>query len=245
MKIALCLLLLGCHCRAAFLVATAGDSFADALYLAMKVRADLLKRHDIEIVRWSRANIGFTRLDFFDYPGWLRDNSALGQADLCVVQIGSNDLQSIRTGKYQWAFFATDPWKELYAARVAGMLATLEQNRCKQVAWVLPPAFEGNPVMAKGSVPVSQVQADVVASGPAVAFDVVTSEGDYQSDNIHYGRDLMLRMGPALVEVVEATRDLIEGRCLACHGPRVADQMLRARKILPLRVHAQKSSLAK
>ena len=40
---AICLLLLCVYSRAGMVVATVGDSFADALYLAMKVRPDLLK----------------------------------------------------------------------------------------------------------------------------------------------------------------------------------------------------------
>jgi len=238
-KIAVCLLLLWTQSRAAIVVATVGDSFADALYLAMKVRPDLLKQHDLKLVRWSRANIGFTRLDFFDYPGWLRDNNALGQVDLCVVQIGSNDLQSIHTGKYQWAFFGTEAWRDLYGSRVASMLGTLQESRCKQIAWVLQPGFERNPVMARGKVPVSQVQAKVLASSPAVAFDVVTGQDDYQKDNVHYGRGLMLRMGTALVELAETTRQLIDGKCVTCHDSAIVDQMFRARETPPLRVHAR------
>lgn len=239
MKIAVAFLLLWSHLHAAIVVATIGDSFADALYLAMKVRPDLLKQHDIKIVRWSRANIGFTRLDFFDYPAWLHDNAALGQVDLCIVQIGSNDLQSIHTGKYQWAFFGNDQWRELYGKRVTDMLVTLQQSRCKQIAWMLQPGFEKSPVMAKGKVPVVQVQTKALAASAAVAFDVVTGKDDYQADNIHYGRGLMLRMGPALVQLADTARELIEGNCVACHGPAIADQVFRARDLLPLRVHAR------
>jgi hypothetical protein len=47
-------------------VATVGDSFADALYLAMKVRPDLLKQHDITLVRWS------PRQDRLHAPGFVR-----------------------------------------------------------------------------------------------------------------------------------------------------------------------------
>ncbi|HEV8145178.1 MAG TPA: hypothetical protein VGP79_02280 [Bryobacteraceae bacterium] len=239
MKIAICLLLLCVYSRAGMVVATVGDSFADALYLAMKVRPDLLKQHEITLVRWSRAKIGFTRLDLFDYPGWLRDNDALGQADLCVVQIGSNDLQSIRTGKNAWAFFGSDAWKELYATRVAGMLATLQQKRCKQIAWFLQPGFENHPSMARGRAPVNQVQAKVVAPTAAVVVEVVTGKDDYQADHVHYGRELMLRIGPALLEMADTARELTDGKCLSCHNPSIAEQTFRAREKQPLRVHGR------
>ncbi len=55
-------------------VATIGDSFADAIYLAMKARPDLLKKHDIKLVRWSRPIIGLARTDYFDYSGWLSES---------------------------------------------------------------------------------------------------------------------------------------------------------------------------
>src|ERR1035438_570533 len=102
---------------AATTVATVGDSFADAFYMGMRSQPNLLKKHDIQIVRWSRPIIGLTRADFFDYPTWLRDNAKLGTVDVCVVQIGTNDVQSIQwDGK--WVKFASDRWNSVYAERV-------------------------------------------------------------------------------------------------------------------------------
>ena len=78
--------------RAAVTVATVGDSLADAVYLGMKLQPGLLKQNDIHLMRWSRAKIGLTRTDYFDYATWLRENKELGRADFCVVQMGANDL---------------------------------------------------------------------------------------------------------------------------------------------------------
>jgi hypothetical protein len=92
------LILLATSARAVT-VATVGDSLADAVYLGMKLQPDLLKKNGIHLVRWSRAKIGLTRTDYFDYTDWLRVNNDLGTADFCVVQLGANDLQSISIRK--------------------------------------------------------------------------------------------------------------------------------------------------
>src|SRR5579863_692256 len=99
-------------------VATVGDSLADAVYLGMKLQPDLLKKNEIHLTRWSRAKIGLTRTDYFDYTSWLRDNDELGSADICVVQLGANDLQSIHIGKNKWVFVGTQIWQRMYQERV-------------------------------------------------------------------------------------------------------------------------------
>jgi len=220
-------------------IATIGDSFADALYLAMRVRPDLLKQHDVKLVRWSRAKIGLTRLDYFDYPGWLREDPGAPPADVCVVQIGSNDLQSILVSRGRWAAFGSDQWRSMYAGRAANMLNAMRTNRCKQVAWLLQPGFEKRDFMARGQKVVSQVQAGVVESSSGVVFDVVTSKDDYQFDNIHYNRPFMLRMGPALIRLAEASKEVVDGKCLGCHSAAAAAQVFGTRDLLPLRVHAR------
>src|SRR5713101_420723 len=120
-------------------VATIGDSFADAIYLAMKARPDLLKKHDIKLVRWSRPIIGLARTDYFDYSGWLSESEKL--ADVCVIQIGSNDMQSLHDGG-KYLAFGTDQWKEVYRSRVKDMAGILADRRCKQIIWILQPGFE-------------------------------------------------------------------------------------------------------
>ena len=70
----------------------------------MKLQPDLLKKNQIHLVRWSRAKIGLTRTDYFDYTEWLRVNNDLGSADFCVVQLGANDLQSISDRQEQMGF---------------------------------------------------------------------------------------------------------------------------------------------
>ena len=50
-------------------------------------------------VHWSRPAIGLTRTDYFDYLGWLRDMLDLGKLNVCLVDIRSNDMQSIPAGE--------------------------------------------------------------------------------------------------------------------------------------------------
>ncbi len=82
-------------------VATVGDSFADSLYNAMRARPDLVERYGLHLTRWSRPIVGLTRTDYFDYTKWLRE-TAEGSVDVCLVQIGSNDMQSIPVANKQW-----------------------------------------------------------------------------------------------------------------------------------------------
>src|SRR5215813_9367328 len=84
-----------------FTVATVGDSFADSLYNSMRSRPDLVQQRGVRLLRWSRPIIGLTRTDFFDYPAWLHDSPDLGKADLCFVEIGANDMQSLPAAAQQ------------------------------------------------------------------------------------------------------------------------------------------------
>jgi len=100
-RVAILFLFATLHAQAV-IVATVGDSLADAVYLGLRLQPDLLRKSGIKLVRWSRPKIGLTRTDYFDYTAWLRDTADLGSADFCVVQLGANDLQSIATGDGKW-----------------------------------------------------------------------------------------------------------------------------------------------
>src|SRR5579872_5854189 len=136
-------------------IATIGDSFADAIFLALKARPDVLKKNDIKVIRWSRPIIGLARDDYFDYPGWLNQSNKI--ADICVIQIGSNDMQALhKEGKY--FAFGTDQWKEVYLSRAKGMADTLSHRRCKQILWILQPGFERQVHMAEKHVVINVLQ---------------------------------------------------------------------------------------
>ena len=196
-------------------IATVGDSFADSIFLAMKARPAFLQQHDIKVIRWSRPIIGLSRDDYFDYPGWLTTSNKV--ADVCVIQIGSNDMQSLhKDGKY--FFFGTDQWKEVYLSRAKAMVDTLAHKRCKQILWMLQPGFERQQRMAEKHVVVNELQSQALQASGSMAFELTTNREVYGSDNTHFNRDYMLKLGDAILSVVAESKPLIQNRCFSCHS---------------------------
>jgi hypothetical protein len=232
------LLLLNVHpVQALTTVATVGDSFADAIYLAMYYRPDLLKKYDVRIQRWSRPMVGLARNDYFDYPEWLRATSALGVVDLCVIQVGSNDMQGIPAGAPgRWLAFGSARWKEVYSARLRGMMDTLRKQHCRQVVWILQPGFEKRQFMALHKDLINALQSDVVSGTPSAIFTLLTSRADYAGDNTHFNRSFALQLGPAMLRVVALTKQVLERICLSCHQGVAAQKAMAEQDILPLSV---------
>ena len=204
--------------NAAMTVATVGDSLADAIYLGIKLQPQLLKSQDIRLTRWSRARIGLTRIDLFDYTAWLRDNNDLGAVDFCVVELGANDLQSIATGKLKWAFLGTQEWQRIYAGRVETMVSTLKTQRCKEVVWILQPAYERNKFLNGHHALINSTQLLGLKSGSAAAFEIVTDQNDYQRDGIHFNGPFALKLARAVVNLVESWKTFTTTGCAACHA---------------------------
>jgi hypothetical protein len=196
-------------------IATIGDSFADAIFLAMKARPDVLKKNDIKVVRWSRPIIGLARTDYFDYPAWLNESKRV--ADICVIQIGSNDMQALHDdGKY--FAFGTDRWKEVYLSRVKGMADTLTERRCKQIVWILQPGFERQKHMAEKHEVINVLQSEALAPSGSMVFEVATSKECYGADNTHFNRNFILKLGDAILAVSVASKGLIQNHCFSCHN---------------------------
>jgi len=206
-------------------VATIGDSFADSLYNSLHSRPDLIERSNIKLMRWSRPIVGLTRTDVFDYTGWLRDTKDLGFADVCLVEIGSNDMQSIRVAG-QWVAYGSPQWREAYGARTREMAQILVGRRCGEVLWVLQPGFEKRDALACHRELINEVQRDVVRLLVRTGvLEVVTNEGVYGQDKTHFNRAFLLQLGPALFQIVDATRQIVPARCSACHGNWEASRM--------------------
>ena len=208
-------LLGGPEARAAMTIATIGDSLADAIYLGLKLQPQLLKDNDIRLVRWSRARVGLTRTDYFDYSGWLSGKDRAESADFCVVEMGANDLQSIPVGKYKWAAVGSAEWRRIYTARVEAMLATLAP-RCRQVMWLLQPGYERNAFLNRHNAMINRAQFDGVKSA-AMAFEVVTSGADYQADGIHFNGPFSLKLAQSIVREFDSWRGFAQS-CSGCHG---------------------------
>ena len=204
--------------RAAVTVATVGDSLADAVYLGMKLQPDLLKKNQIHLVRWSRAKIGLTRTDYFDYTEWLRVNDDLGSADFCVVQLGANDLQSINIGKNKWVFVGTQTWQRMYQERVKALVDTLRVQRCKSVIWLLQPAYENNKFLRQYHGMINAVQFAGSNSGVAAAFELATTENDYSADGIHFNKPFCFALAKAVIDLFAPGKTMQSGECATCHS---------------------------
>jgi hypothetical protein len=208
--------------RAAVTVATVGDSLADAVYLGMKLQPDLLKKSQIHLVRWSRAKIGLTRTDYFDYTEWLRVSNDLGSADFCVVQLGANDLQSINIGKNKWVFVGTQTWQRMYQERVKALVDTLRVERCKSVIWLLQPAYEKNKFLRQYHGMINAVQFAGSNSGVAAAFELATTENDYGPDGIHFNKQFCFALAKAVINLFAQGADWGQasksGECATCHS---------------------------
>jgi lysophospholipase L1-like esterase len=211
------MLTVGCV-RAAVTVATVGDSLADAVYLGMKLQPDLLKKSDIHLIRWSRAKIGLTRTDYFDYTEWLRASNDLGKADFCVVQLGANDLQSISIGKNKWVYVGTQTWQRMYQERVKTFVDTLKVQRCKSVIWLLQPAYENNKFLRQYHGMINAVQYAGSNSGVAAAFELATTENDYSPDGVHFNKPFCFALAKAVINLFAPQKAPQAGDCASCHS---------------------------
>ncbi len=198
-------------------IATVGDSLADSVYLGIKSQPRLMKKHEVSLTRWSRPSIGLTRIDFFDYPGWLRGSSDLGRADFCVVEMGANDVQSISIGQHKWVAAGSAEWQRRYTQRLEDMAATLKTERCQEVVWLLQPAYQGNRFLNQHHAMMNSVQLLGLKSTSIQAFEIASTESDYQHDGIHFNGPFALKLGQAVVRLAESWRQFASGNCADCH----------------------------
>jgi len=221
-------------CGAATTVATVGDSFADTFYFGLRARPDLLKKNDVELVRWSRPMVGLVRSDQFDYAGWLRE-AELGVADFCLVQVGTNDMQSIPDGPARWVMFPGEAWKAAYRERVRTMVEMLRERRCRRVIWVLQPGFEKNRFLGKNQGLINELQVAAVG-GAGVVLEVEAKDGDYGRDGVHFTGRFALKLADATLRMVSAWRTRVAESCFVCHGSLPASR-LPLEEMAGLRLH--------
>jgi lysophospholipase L1-like esterase len=232
MECSLLLFWIGRPCQA-ITVATVGDSFADSFYNAIRARPDLVQRYGVHLIRWSRPIIGLTRTDYFDYTRWLRDSTELGSVDVCFVQIGSNDMQSIPLSKKQWIPYGSPPWREAYASRTREMALTLTERRCGLLMWVLQPGFEKQDALACHRELINEVQREALRLTRTRVLEISTSEAAYGRDKTHFNRAYVLQLGLALFRLVDTSRQILHMGCLSCH--RNMEELKWDSEIFPLR----------
>jgi hypothetical protein len=210
--------------QAAVTVATVGDSLADAIYLGMKLQPGLLKKSGIDLVRWSRPSIGLTRVDYFDYNSYLRNSSDLGSADICIVELGANDLQSIAIEKNaiekkKWIAVGTDAWQRVYGERVQALVSTLKTQRCGSVLWFLQPANQTNKYLSHYHGMINQVQFAGASPEVTAAFEIMASSKDYVSDGVHFNKDFCFKVARAVVDMISSWKPFAQANCSSCHPP--------------------------
>ena len=219
-------------------LATIGDSFADSIYFGLRARPALLKQNGIELIRWSRPSIGLVRTDQFDYTAWLRDTAELGAADFCMVQLGTNDMQSIPDRAGQWVRFPGDAWKGAYRDRVAQMAATLHKQRCRRVIWVLQPGFEKSKFLSGNRALINELQVAGIAASRDLVLDVDAETGDYGHDGIHFSGPFTLKLADAAIRIVTTWRDRVPESCFACHSTIPAASQIAAANLAAVRIRA-------
>jgi hypothetical protein len=209
-------------------VATVGDSFADAIYLGLKLQPDLLRKNGIELTRWSRPSIGLTRVDYFDYTSWLRDTAGLGSVDFCVVEMGANDLQSIAIAEKsqetknpeikKWIRVGTDDWQRAYTDRVQAFVRTLKPLRCSNIVWLLQPPYQKNKFLSQYHGMINSVQFAGSSPGAAV-YEIDAGTDDYGPDGIHFNKDFCFKLARAVVNLFAPSRSPSAGtNCGSCHA---------------------------
>ena len=227
------LLFMGSTLCPAISVATVGDSFADSFYNAIRARPDLVRRYDVTLTRWSRPKIGLTRTDYFDYTGWLRESPEVGSVDVCFVQIGSNDMQSIPVGDKHWIAYGSPQWKEAYGKRTREMAVALTERHCGLLIWVLQPGFEKQNALACHRELINEVQRDALHLPRTRVLEIATSEKDYGRDKTHFNRAYLLQLGLALFRFLDTSRQIVHMGCLSCHQK--PERLKWEPEILPLR----------
>lgn len=204
--------------HAAITVATVGDSLADAIYLGMKLQPNLLKKSGIDLIRWSRPSIGLVRVDYFDYNSYLR-NSGLGSADICIVELGANDLQNIATEKQKSFAVGTDAWQRVYGERVQALVSTLKTQRCGSVLWFLQPANQTNKYLSHYHGMINQVQFAGAAPTVTAAFEIMASSKDYVSDGVHFNTAFCFKVARAVADMIASWQPFAQASCSSCHLP--------------------------
>ncbi len=127
-----------------YFVAVLGDTLA--VQLANGLEETFADKPEIGVLSKTKESSGLVREDFYDWRKAARDIAGGTQKiDVAVVMIGSNDRQALRApGAAQSEEPFSPRWRELYEARVDGLLAAFREKKIP-VVWV------GLPVMKNES----------------------------------------------------------------------------------------------
>ncbi|EFL87994.1 DUF459 domain-containing protein [Ahrensia sp. R2A130] len=161
-----------------------GDSLADGLHQGL---TQLNKDDDtFRTVKKSKVNTGLVRSDRYDWNKAARKISQSGKYDIAIVQLGLNDLQSIRE-KGKKHHYPSDGWKERYIARAKALADDLKASGLT-VYWT------GIPIVSQKSYPedyafVNGILADVARQTGVKFVDTWTPLADAKGEFSPYHKD--------------------------------------------------------
>jgi hypothetical protein len=149
-------------------LAVMGDSLADGLWGAI-FRA-FLRCPAVTVLRLTAVSDGLARTAPEDWLARLPPAGPAGGRDVVVVQLGANDITSIRRGTGR-EVFGTEGWKTLYRDRVEALAQGLAAAGAERVFWFGLPVV-GQTRLEPDYRTISALQAEGAAAGGAVFVDI-------------------------------------------------------------------------
>lgn len=172
-----------------------GDSLADGLW------GSIFRTYagcgSVETVRLTAVSDGLAKTGA---EGWLARYAGVASApesrgnDVVIVQIGANDITTIREGRTRESF-STQAWDTLYSARVAGLTSGL-RAQAPQVIWL------GLPIVGKSRLEgpyqtISKLQRAAVRQSGGIFVDIhnltMFGTGAFAQNGTYLGRLRQLR----------------------------------------------------
>jgi uncharacterized protein len=171
-------------------VTVIGDSMGDLLAHGLdQAYADM---PEVAVVKKSKADTGFVRNDFYDWPKAVQDLLAGSERiSFGVMMIGVNDRQVMREGDTTLEP-GSPRWKELYIARVDSVVRAFADKKIPLV-WVgLPPMR--NERFAAEMFALNEIYRDRVQKGGGVFVDIWEAFADSENRYSAIGPDMQGQM---------------------------------------------------
>jgi len=172
-----------------------GDSLADGLWGSLF--RSYARCEAVETVRLTKVSDGLAKTGA---DGWLGRYANVAteldtrRSDVVIVQIGANDITTIRDGRSRESF-STDAWNDLYSKRVFGLTRGLK-DQVLQVYWLGLPVV-GNSRFEEPYQVISKLQKIAVRSAGGKFIDIhdltTFGTGNFAQNGTYQGRLQQLR----------------------------------------------------
>ncbi len=187
-----------------------GDSLADGLWGSLfrtYARCDT-----VDTVRLTAVSDGLAKTGSDDWLDRYTTNSAALEStknDVVIVQIGANDITTIREGRTRESF-ATETWNKLYSDRVSGLAQGLKARAGKVIWFGLP--IVGNSNLEDPYQAISKLQQSAVGQAGGTFIDIHDltkfGTGDFAMNGSFGGKLQQLR-APDKVHFTKAGYDFV------------------------------------